>query len=97
MFRKLAEDHPKVRISFEGAEFFVDRDQSVASALIAEGFHFFRSSVYSQEPRGVFCMMGVCFECLLEINGRMNQQACLIPVSDNMVINRQTANSNGQP
>ena len=94
MFRKLNEDLPKVRISFEGEEILVDTNQSVASALVAEGFKYFRSSLKNQQPRGVFCMMGVCFECLLEINGRINQQACMIPVSENMVIKRQMSNTN---
>ena len=34
-------------------------------------------------------MMGVCFECLMEIDGTPNQQACLVPVAENMRINRQ--------
>ena len=89
MFRKLFEDRNKVCISFEGEEFYVDMDQSVASALLAEGHHVFRSSVINNQPRGAFCMMGVCFDCLLEINGRPNQQACMVPVRENMVIKRQ--------
>ena len=94
MFRKLSEDRIKVRISFEGEEFFVDTDQSVASALLAEGHQVFRSSVINNQPRGAYCMMRVCFECLLEINGRRNQQACMVPVSENMVIMRQVSSIN---
>ena len=94
MFRKLFEDSNKVCISFEGEEFFVDTDQSVASALLAEGYQVFRSSVINNQPRGAFCMMGVCFDCLLEINGRPNQQACMVPVKENMVIKRQISSGN---
>jgi len=94
MFRKLSEDQNKVCISFEGEEFFVDTDQSVASALLAEGHQVFRSSVINNQPRGAYCMMGVCFECLLEINGRQNQQACMVPVTENMVIKRQFFSGN---
>jgi len=94
MFRKLFEDRNKVCISFEGEEFFVDTDQSVASALLGEGHHVFRSSVINNQPRGAYCMMGICFECLLEINGRPNQQACMVPVKENMVIKRQVSSVN---
>ncbi|MEO2044061.1 MAG: (2Fe-2S)-binding protein, partial [Nitrospinaceae bacterium] len=41
------------------------------------------------EPRAAYCFMGICFECLLEINGQRNQQGCMIPVSDGMQIKRQ--------
>jgi predicted molibdopterin-dependent oxidoreductase YjgC len=40
-------------------------------------------------PRAPYCMMGVCFDCLVEVDGRPNVQACLIPVREGMAVRRQ--------
>ena len=40
-------------------------------------------------PRGPYCMMGVCFDCLVEIDGRPNQQGCLVEVRAGMKVARQ--------
>ena len=40
-------------------------------------------------PRAPWCMMGVCFECLVEIDGAAGRQACMIEVRDGMRIRRQ--------
>ncbi len=39
--------------------------------------------------RGPYCMMGVCFDCLVEIDGEGNRQACMIEARDGMVVKRQ--------
>ena len=57
---------------------------TVAAALLDAGIRSLRKSPTGL-PRGAFCMMGVCQECLIEIDGRM-QQACLVPVARNMRI-----------
>jgi predicted molibdopterin-dependent oxidoreductase YjgC len=43
------------------------------------------------ESRGPFCLMGVCFDCLTEIDGRPTMQSCLVTVREGMVIRRQPA------
>ena len=43
----------------------------------------------SGSPRAPYCMMGVCFDCLMEIDGVGNRQACLTPVADGMQVRRQ--------
>ena len=48
-----------------------------------------RASALSGEGRAPYCMMGVCFECLMEINGEPNQQGCLVTVTEGMLIDRQ--------
>ena len=90
MFRKLNESSDAITISFEGTEIRVDPGQTVAAALLSEGHLVFRTSVVSGQPRGAFCMMGVCFECLLEIDGQPNQQSCLIQVKEGMLVRRQS-------
>ena len=61
----------------------------MASALLAAGETVFRTTPVSGAERGPFCMMGVCFECLVEIDGVPNRQACMTPVSDGMNVRRQ--------
>ena len=63
---------------------------SVAAALIAAGQLATRTTPVTGSPRGPFCMMGVCFECLLEIDGEPNRQGCMVPVRDGMAVRRMT-------
>ena len=79
----------KVSVSFEGRWFVVPAGVSVAAALLAGGVGVFRTSIVSASPRAPFCMMGVCFECLVEINGVPGRQSCLVPVADGMDIRMQ--------
>ena len=50
--------------------------QTIAATLIAAGINTFRQTP-THEPRGIFCGMGVCFECLLTIDGIPDQRACM--------------------
>ena len=89
MFRKLYKNSETIKILFEGSSLDVVEGQTVAAALLSEGHLFFRNSVISGQPRAPYCMMGVCYECMLEIDGQSSQQACLIPVREGMKIRRQ--------
>ncbi|GHA09351.1 (2Fe-2S)-binding protein [Oceanisphaera arctica] len=57
---------------------------TVAAALLALGYKANRASPVSGSPRGPYCMMGVCFECLVEIDGIPNRQGCLTEVQPEM-------------
>ncbi len=59
--------------------------ESAATALLAAGVRAFHRSAVRGEPRGPFCMMGVCQECLVEIDGRV-AQACMAAVRAGMRI-----------
>ena len=61
---------------------------SVAAALLVSGVREFRSSVVSRSPRAPYCMMGVCFECPLEIDGVRARQSCMVTVRDGMQVRR---------
>ena len=64
--------------------------ESVAAALLAAGLDRGRDSAVSASPRAPYCMMGICFECLMEIDGVANRQTCMIQVRDGMRIRRQS-------
>ena len=75
-----------VTITFDGAEVAAHEGDSVAAALLAAGITATRSTPVSGAPRGPFCMMGVCFECLVEIDGAANRQACMVEVREGMAV-----------
>lgn len=62
--------------------------ETIAAALIRLGRVPFRRHPIDQSPRAPFCMMGTCHECLVEVNGRPAQQACLRQVEPEMRIRR---------
>jgi len=78
-----------VTVVFEGQQIDTREGDTVAAALLAAGITTFRSTPISSSPRSPYCMMGVCFECLLEIDGVPNVQACQVQVRDGMRINPQ--------
>lgn len=89
LFRRLQLAQNHVRIEFEGELLSVPAGISLAAALLAHDVGHTRESPVNDRPGAPFCMMGVCFECLVEVNGLANCQACLIPVEDGMRVRRQ--------
>lgn len=61
----------------------------MAAALLTQGARDFRSSIVGNVSCAPYCMMGVCFECLVEIDGVPARQSCMVPVRDGMHIKRQ--------
>ncbi len=86
MFRRLSEPTDKVRITIDGRPFDAAADETVAGALLRAGLTMFRRTPKSGCPRGPFCGMGVCFDCLVTIDGQGNRQACLTQVRDQMMV-----------
>ena len=76
-----AEDAALVNVTFEGKPCAVPAGKTVAAALLGDA--------HTGERRAPFCMMGTCFECLVEIDGQPNRQACLTIVREGMDIKRQ--------
>lgn len=62
---------------------------SAAAAVLLAGIPSIRDSAVGGGPRLPYCMMGVCFECLAEIDGVPNRQSCMIAVRPGMRIRRQ--------
>lgn len=94
MFKRLPESeaqlnaHP-VALLVNGMEVMCREGDSVAAALFAAGLLDCRDTPVKGVPRGPFCMMGVCFDCLVEINGMPNQQGCMVLAKPGMNIQRQ--------
>ena len=84
------EEAPRVRVAFDGQPLDLPEGANLAAALLAAGVTAFRHTPVSGAPRGPFCMMGACFDCLVEIDGTV-RQACMIEVAEGMVIARPRA------
>ena len=88
-FRRLEESAgAPVRLTVEGEAVTARAGETVAEALLAAGYPAFRETPVSGTARGPFCMMGACFDCLVEIDGRPNRQACMTPVAEGMTVRR---------
>lgn len=74
-----------VVIHFGGRRIETMAGQSVLAALVSVGEKMCRTSA-AGEPRGMFCGMGVCQECIVDIDGGGNQRACMTPVREGMII-----------
>jgi len=95
-FRRLDEpDSRWVEIHIDGQPTRAREGDSVAAALLAAGLRSCRTTPISGAPRAPFCMMGVCYECLVEIDGAPNRQSCQITVQEGMQIRRQIGVSEG--
>lgn len=78
MFERI--DPPDCTITWDGQEIAARSGESLAAALLAAGITRFRATRISGAPRGPFCMMGACFDCLVTVEGEANRQACMVPV-----------------
>jgi predicted molibdopterin-dependent oxidoreductase YjgC len=74
---------PMFDIEVDGRHVSAEPGQTVAAALIGAGITVFRHTP-TGAPRGVFCGMGVCFDCLVTIDGLADQRACTTPVRPGM-------------
>jgi hypothetical protein len=85
MFEMLPLGRPStVCIDINGAMHDVPGHLNVAAAMLHAGLSACRVTPVGNVPRGPFCMMGVCFDCLVEINGVPNQQGCMVQVREGM-------------
>ena len=79
---------PEVTVTLDGRPTVAYLGETVAAVLFAEGSARTRTTV-GGAPRGVFCGMGVCFDCLVVIDGVGNRQGCLVPLREGMRIETQ--------
>ncbi len=86
MFRRLVEPSRMLEIRVNGEKVSAAEGDTVAAALLLTGTNLFRKTARSAAPRGPYCGMGVCFDCLVTIDGEPNRQACLVSVREGMII-----------
>lgn len=90
MFRRLPDrTGDSVTFTFDGEPVTAIRGDFVAAALLAADRSASRRTTVSGAARGPYCMMGVCFDCLVVIDGTANRQGCLVTVEDGMRVETQ--------
>jgi predicted molibdopterin-dependent oxidoreductase YjgC len=90
MFKRSDRDkRPAVQIFVDGTPIEAHEGDTVSAALLASGRDVRRATAVSGAPRLPYCMMGVCFDCLVTIDGVGNRQGCLVPVAAGMEIEIQ--------
>jgi D-hydroxyproline dehydrogenase subunit gamma len=90
MFRRLPDlAGVALNVIVDGKTISARTGDTVAAALLAGGITACRTTAVSDTPRAPYCMMGVCFDCLVTIDGVGNRQGCLVQVRDGMRIDTQ--------
>ena len=90
MFRKISPPStPPLTLTIDGKSVTAERGETVASVMMRQSNPSCRHTPVHGSSRAPFCMMGVCFDCLAEIDGVANRQACMVTVAPGMRIARQ--------
>jgi D-hydroxyproline dehydrogenase subunit gamma len=90
MFRKLHDPGADaLTVLIDGVPVPAEVGESVAAVLLRQPQGWSRTTPVSQTPRAPYCMMGVCFECLVEVDDKGSVQGCMTPVENGMRIARQ--------
>lgn len=74
-----------ITITVDGVPLPAYEGETIAGALLAAGRRAWRRTSHGQ-PRGMFCGIGLCFDCLVTVNGTSNVRACVTPVAAGMVV-----------
>jgi aerobic-type carbon monoxide dehydrogenase small subunit (CoxS/CutS family) len=80
---------PKLSFSFDGEPIMAFEGETVAAALLAAGKRVLRTTPVTGSGRGVYCGMGVCFDCLVVIDGEPSRRACVTFAREGMRVETQ--------
>ena len=89
----------RVTIFYNGQPVEALEGEPIAAALINAGITAFRTTQKRGEPRGIFCAIGRCTDCMMVVDGHPNTRTCVTPVRDGMHVETQhglTAAKDGQ-
>jgi len=89
MFKRLADAGTAVALTVDGKPVRARSGDTVAAALLSAGIEHCRTTPVTGAPRAPYCLMGVCFDCLVTIDGVGSRQACLVPVQEGMKVETQ--------
>jgi len=79
-------DQKPITISVNGRPVQACSGQSLHAVLLAAGIRILNNGPRRDRDRGMFCGMGICYECLVTVNGRPCQRACMLEVEEGMEI-----------
>ena len=79
----------RVTLMVDGEPVEAIEGEPIATALLAAGRREFRRTTQRNEPRGVFCALGRCTDCVMIVNGQPNVRTCVTPANDGMIVETQ--------
>lgn len=85
-----------VSISVDGKEIQAVEGEPIAAALLAQGMRVMRKTPRFGEPRGVFCGIGRCTDCIMTVDGVPNVRTCVTPVKGGMVVTSNLRDGGGE-
>lgn len=80
---------PLVTFFFDGQEFQGRLGEPIAAALYATGHRVHRYTARDHRPRGIFCMIGKCTDCVMVVNGVPHVRTCITPLESGMDVRTQ--------
>jgi len=89
VFTLLVKPNTSITFTFNDLEVSAIPGQSVGAALLEAGDRVLRVTRFENKPRAMFCGIGVCFDCLVVIDGAPNQRACITEAKAKMVVRTQ--------
>lgn len=78
-----------VSFCFDGSQIEGYEGEPIAAALKAAGFMVHRYTAKEHKPRGIFCAIGRCTDCVMVVDGVPNVRTCITPLKAGMVVQTQ--------
>lgn len=83
------EDRKPIVIYFNGEPVEAYEGEPIAAALMSAGYRSFRRTARRDEPRGIFCAIGRCTDCMMIVDGQPNVRTCITSARDGMRVETQ--------
>ncbi len=80
---------PKIQFTIDGKSMAGFEGEPIAMALRSNGILIHRYTTHRNEPRGMFCGIGRCTDCIMVVNGQPNIRTCVEPLKPGMVVETQ--------
>ncbi len=78
-----------VTFTYDGKEMKGYEGEPIAAALLAAGVRIHRYTLRQDKPRGFFCAIGRCTDCVMVVDGKINTRTCITPLREGMVVQTQ--------
>lgn len=88
-------DRKMVPVTVDGEKMELEEGMMIAAALLEKGIRINRYTRKNHKPRGIFCGIGQCTDCVMIVNGVPNVRTCITPVEAGMIIETQGAQALG--
>ena len=82
-------EQKKVTFYYNGRPMEAIEGEPIAAALMNAGIRVFRTTAKRHEPRGIFCAIGRCTDCVMIVDGKPNIRTCVTPLQEGMKVQTQ--------